>query len=239
MEAVLSLLPANTTVIGQGAEAIVGYLPVFVTSVTTIAAGIAPSTTVEGEERSLPQEAVVKQRFAKIYRHPRLDVKLTQQRVKEESKMMVKCLKEGIDCPVLYHVDVELNRIFMEKIEGITLKQFMLNHHPVTSFVAEAEHIKVEVGRLLAKLHAANIVHGDLTTSNIMVRDGLSNSLALIDFGLSYSSTMVEDKAVDLYVLERAFISTHPDTEEYVWIFFLLSSFFFLLSSLMTELSYV
>lgn len=35
----------------------------------------------------------------------------------------------------------------------------------------------------------------------------------LIDFGLAYTSTLVEDKAVDLYVLERAFASTHPDSE--------------------------
>jgi TP53 regulating kinase-like protein len=35
----------------------------------------------------------------------------------------------------------------------------------------------------------------------------------LIDFGLSYQSALVEDKAVDLYVLERAFASTHPDSE--------------------------
>lgn len=35
----------------------------------------------------------------------------------------------------------------------------------------------------------------------------------LIDFGLSYVSVMPEDKAVDLYVLERAFSSTHPNTE--------------------------
>ena len=35
----------------------------------------------------------------------------------------------------------------------------------------------------------------------------------MIDFGLSYVSTLAEDKAVDLYVLERAFASTHPDSE--------------------------
>ena len=35
----------------------------------------------------------------------------------------------------------------------------------------------------------------------------------LIDFGLAYNSNLVEDKAVDLYVLERAFSSTHPDSE--------------------------
>jgi TP53 regulating kinase-like protein len=35
----------------------------------------------------------------------------------------------------------------------------------------------------------------------------------LIDFGLSFQSSLVEDKAVDLYVLERAFASTHPASE--------------------------
>ena len=34
-----------------------------------------------------------------------------------------------------------------------------------------------------------------------------------MDFGLAYQSSLVEDKAVDLYVLERAFSSTHPDSE--------------------------
>lgn len=31
----------------------------------------------------------------------------------------------------------------------------------------------------------------------------------LIDFGLSFTSTLPEDKAVDLYVLERALLSMH------------------------------
>ena len=36
----------------------------------------------------------------------------------------------------------------------------------------------------------------------------------MIDFGLSYLKKSVEDKAVDLYVLEKAFISTHPEREQ-------------------------
>lgn len=35
----------------------------------------------------------------------------------------------------------------------------------------------------------------------------------LIDFGLAFTSATAEDKAVDLYVLERAFASTHPSSE--------------------------
>lgn len=73
-------------------------------------------------------------------------------------------------------------------------------------------------------MHDADIVHGDLTTSNIMVRDvmdkadanQLKQEVVLIDFGLATIQTLMEDKAVDLYVLERAFLSTHPNSEEIV-----------------------
>ncbi|KAG1782165.1 kinase-like domain-containing protein [Suillus placidus] len=68
------------------------------------------------------------------------------------------------------------------------------------------------IGVEIAKMHLADIIHGDLTTSNMMLRKQTSD-LVLIDFGLAYHSTLVEDKAVDLYVLERAFASTHPDSE--------------------------
>jgi len=66
-------------------------------------------------------------------------------------------------------------------------------------------------------MHRGDIIHGDLTTSNMMLRRRRHGDeeadLVLIDFGLSYNSALVEDKAVDLYVLERAFSSTHPDSE--------------------------
>jgi TP53 regulating kinase-like protein len=87
------------------------------------------------------------------------------------------------------------------------------------------------VGRELAKMHLADIVHGDLTTSNLMLRRPGGASPAtlvrdwcghrhgtnrvgqfLIDFGLAFTSALAEDKAVDLYVLERAFGSTHPES---------------------------
>jgi len=84
------------------------------------------------------------------------------------------------------------------------------------------------IGGEIAKMHKADIIHGDLTTSNMMLRHPLAfkrpkgsgpgpqlaTELILIDFGLSYLSSLVEDKAVDLYVLERAFSSTHPDSQQ-------------------------
>ncbi|KAI9570075.1 hypothetical protein HD554DRAFT_2086661 [Boletus coccyginus] len=69
-----------------------------------------------------------------------------------------------------------------------------------------------KIGVEIAKLHLLDIIHGDLTTSNMLLRAS-NNDLVMIDFGLAYHSALVEDKAVDLYVLERAFASTHPDSE--------------------------
>lgn len=64
------------------------------------------------------------------------------------------------------------------------------------------------MGRLVSKVHESGIIHGDLTTSNMIMTS--HNYIALIDFGLSYFKESAEDRAVDLYVLERAFKSTHP-----------------------------
>ena len=70
-------------------------------------------------------------------------------------------------------------------------------------------------GETVAKLHSCGLIHGDITTSNILVRgDQDSINLVMIDFGLSFQEGVPEDKGVDLYVLERAFLSTHPNTEE-------------------------
>ena len=80
--------------------------------------------------------------------------------------------------------------------------------------------IAKSVGVAIGKLHDAEIVHGDLTTSNLMIKatvDGeLTSEVMLIDFGLGMMKPTMEDKAVDLYVLERAFTSTHPGSENLV-----------------------
>lgn len=94
----------------------------------------------------------------------------------------------------------------MMYVEGIKLKDY-LN----TEGQEKIEQILELTGADIAKLHNGSIIHGDLTTSNIMVKD---EKPFFIDFGLSYSkSGQVEDFAVDLYVLEKAFISTHPNLE--------------------------
>ena len=88
----------------------------------------------------------------------------------------------------------------------------------------EIQHLMYLVGSEVGKLHNLGVCHGDLTTSNIMLRthdsdssssssSSLAGTVYLIDFGLTSASIQDEDKAVDLYVLERAFAATHPAAE--------------------------
>ena len=71
------------------------------------------------------------------------------------------------------------------------------------------------VGVAVGRMHAAGVVHGDLTTSNMMVRGGCGaeGEVVLVDFGLATQGVQEEDRAVDLYVLERAFGASHPRQE--------------------------
>ena len=82
-----------------------------------------------------------------------------------------------------------------------------------------------KIGQILAKMHDIDLIHGDLTTSNILIAKNIteqSHVLYFIDFGLSYQRNTIEDKAVDLYVLERAFLSSHPNMEKEVIFFFII-----------------
>ena len=75
--------------------------------------------------------------------------------------------------------------------------------------------LAIKIGHILSKMHENNIIHGDLTTSNMLLKGSPTDlKLYIIDFGLSSFEASSEDKGVDLYVLERAFLSTHPNTQE-------------------------
>lgn len=130
----------------------------------------------------------------------------------QESRHLYKCKKAGIDTPALYYIDTDTATIYMEYIAGITVKQRLLDNQQSLYESIDINQLGLQIGQSLAKMHSLNIIHGDLTTSNLMIRDS-HQSLVIIDFGLSYTSALIEDKAVDLYVLERAFTSTHPHTE--------------------------
>jgi len=203
----LSLLE-NATLISQGAEA-----------------RVFKSTLYEDGPSIL-----LKHRFSKQYRHRQLDTVLTKQRLSGEARALARCLKFGVIVPGVRYVDLEHGILGLEWIEGATVRRILGDDSEATSEEASSKEnleellgqygltpdaLMQKIGAALVKMHAADIIHGDLTTSNMMLRKDASGSteLVLIDFGLSYNSGLPEDKAVDLYVLERAFASTHPDSQ--------------------------
>lgn len=159
----------------------------------------------------LGKNVIIKHRFKKTYRHPDLDNYITRERIKAEVKSLVRCRMVGINVPALYDVNLHASEIVMENIDAIQARKFIYERKPDSS---EVLNIGKEIGGVLAKLHGNDIVHGDLTTSNILIKlSSEKPTVYLIDFGLSYVSEKIEDKAVDLYVLERAVLSTHPDSD--------------------------
>ncbi|XP_077982991.1 EKC/KEOPS complex subunit Tp53rkb-like [Glandiceps talaboti] len=162
--------------------------------------------------------AIIKERFKKKYRHPSLDKKLTHRRTTREVSCILRCRKAGLCTPTVYFVDYESHKIYMENIENsITVRDYVAEEQKKTQETNPQTLISLaqKIGTALATMHDNDIIHGDLTTSNMLLRQPVdpSSPVILIDFGLSSVSGLHEDKGVDLYVLERAFLSTHPNTE--------------------------
>uniref|UniRef100_S4R9Q1 non-specific serine/threonine protein kinase n=1 Tax=Petromyzon marinus TaxID=7757 RepID=S4R9Q1_PETMA len=163
----------------------------------------------------LGRPAVLKERFPKKYRHPQLDWRLTRRRTVQEVRSLLRCRRAGILTPVVYFVDYERHCIYMEDLAGaVTVREYVQSTSQAAAGGEKLLTLAVLIGRTLAHMHAQDVVHGDLTTSNLLlVPTQPTPRMALIDFGLSCVSTLVEDKAVDLHVLEKAFLSSHPGTE--------------------------
>jgi TP53 regulating kinase-like protein len=137
---------------------------------------------------------IIKHRVPKKYRLEQIDERLRKTRTKKEAKIIDSL---PIPCPKLINVDLESMEIEMEYIKGKRLADIFehLEHNAVAK----------EIGKKVKMLHDKNIIHGDLTTSNMILGD----QLYFIDFGLSFSSNKLEDKAVDLHLLRQALESKH------------------------------
>ncbi|KAK0471369.1 kinase-like domain-containing protein [Armillaria novae-zelandiae] len=170
---------------------------------------------------------LLKYRFKKQYRHPSLDANLTRSRVAGEARAILKCLRSGVNVPGIRMVDAAEGVLGIEWIDGQSVRKLLpggveeeegpANSDSLEEYGVSADEIMQLIGTEIAKMHLIDIIHGDLTTSNMMLRHpcqtGLPVQMFLVDFGLAYHSNLTEDKAVDLYVLERAFSSTHPESE--------------------------
>ncbi|OQR94080.1 protein kinase [Achlya hypogyna] len=184
---------SNMEVLSQGAEAIV-Y-----------------GTTFAG------RPCVIKERVVKAYRLPQLDKKLSHRRLVQEARCNIKCRKAGVDTPCILLIDEAKGRLYMERIIGLSVKEWLYNMYDATTktYAPVAKELAYQIGVAVARMHDADIVHGDLTTSNMMKKNEVM-AITVIDFGLANSQPLPEDKAVDLYVMERAFQSTHVQSDELV-----------------------
>ncbi|MDP1729514.1 MAG: RIO1 family regulatory kinase/ATPase [archaeon] len=202
----------NSNIIAQGAEAIIIH---------------------EGN-------SVIKERISKKYRHPELDKKIIKTRTKKEAKLLEKVSKI-IPCPSpsnLKEIDKSKlpHKIEMPFIEGKKLSEHLEK--------LDWKNICKIIGNQIAKIHDKDIIHGDLTTSNLIWVENapsnksllqevksITNSLHLtkkkiaeqaqaidnfsyprlyfIDFGLGFTSSRIEDRAVDLHLIKQALEAKH------------------------------
>lgn len=152
------------------------------------------------------KQVLLKQRIPKGYRCKALDDTLRGQRTTREAKMLSNARKLGVNTPIVYEVDRKKKEIEMQFIEGKRAKD-----------VLEKENfagICKGIGKAVAKMHLAGMVHGDLTTSNILIHN---KGLFFIDFGLGKHSKKLEDKAVDLLVFRKTFEATHVELMPQGW----------------------
>ncbi|MCW1297002.1 MAG: KEOPS complex kinase/ATPase Bud32 [Candidatus Parvarchaeota archaeon] len=155
-----------------------------------------------GAEAILLREGnkLVKHRIKKSYRIREIDEELRKRRTKNEMKLLNEARRIGVNVPMVVGVDEKEMKIEMEFLEGKVLKEWL------DKLGKDRESICREIGRQIALLHKANIIHGDLTTSNMILSDG---KVYFIDFGLGFFSNKIEDKACDLHLLKEALISAH------------------------------
>nr|XP_012223450.1 PREDICTED: TP53-regulating kinase isoform X1 [Linepithema humile]XP_012223451.1 PREDICTED: TP53-regulating kinase isoform X1 [Linepithema humile] len=172
----------------------------------------------------LGKATLMKERFVKNYRHSELDTRLTKDRIRAETRAIIRAKAAGIPTPALYLVDSHRRRIYMEYVENATiLKQFIDDN---IAGKTDVDHLLDFIGRglgtLIARMHSKDIIHGDLTTSNILLKNDWNEPpcdnqsepethFVMIDFGLARVDSTLEDKAVDLYVLERSLLSAHSE----------------------------
>ncbi|MEK6927497.1 MAG: KEOPS complex kinase/ATPase Bud32 [Nanoarchaeota archaeon] len=147
---------------------------------------------------------ILKKRIPKSYRIPQLDIKLRKSRTKKECKLLEKSFSL---IPVPKVLNQEEFEIQLENIKGKKLSQFLEK-------LKNLPEIYKQIGKNLAILHDNNIIHGDLTTSNMILKE---NKVYFIDFGLGFESPKAEDKAVDLHVLKEALEARHHKIAEQAW----------------------
>lgn len=148
------------------------------------------------------RKVIMKRRLPKKYRIPELDLMIRSQRTIHEPNIMHKAKEAGVPTPTIFMVDVDEAKIVMEFVEGKQVKEMLDN-------VSHEERLRLcnLIGRLIGRLHKHGIIHGDLTTSNMILTP--YGKVVFVDFGLSERSVELEPKGVDLHLMKRTLHSSH------------------------------
>ncbi|HLD72041.1 MAG TPA: KEOPS complex kinase/ATPase Bud32 [Candidatus Nanoarchaeia archaeon] len=146
-------------------------------------------------------DRIIKERLSKGYRIPQLDENLRKFRTRREAKVLQRLKEMEFPAPHLQEFSDKRMSITMDFIPGKKLRDVFLEG-------GNYQQLAQEFGQKVGRLHTEDIIHGDLTTSNMIVHQ-LTGELNFIDFGLSSFSEKIEDKAVDLFLLDRALESKH------------------------------
>ncbi len=161
----------------------------------------------------LGYQVLKKIRVPKTYRIEQIDNELRRSRTISESKLIIASREVGVKTPFIFDIDLETATITMEHIEGQLVKDLLNSHGNLD----EKLFFITSMGRKVGKLHTNDIIHGDLTTSNVLIEN---QELVFIDFGLGKFSKAVEDKAVDILLIKKCFTSTHAKHEKEYFISF-------------------
>ncbi|KAM6487941.1 kinase-like protein [Trichoderma sp. SZMC 28011] len=215
-------------------EAVVHEFPL--PAILTNPASTPPTLITQGAEGRLYKTTyllpsipcALKYRPPKPWRHPILDQRLTRHRILSEARILSKCRRDGLRVPDVYALDESAGWLMLEWVQGtpvrVNINQRLGNRTEGIEGDEELKDLMRRIGAAVGKMHSIGIIHGDLTTSNMMLNppsgqaetdnvSGLEGEIVIIDLGLASGGVHDEDRAVDLYVLERAFGSTHPRAE--------------------------
>ena len=157
----------------------------------------------------LDNSHLVKERVKKSYRLAQIDERLRKLRTRKEARLLSEAKRLGVETPNMFAVDENNFKITMEFVDGKRLKEF-LNETDDKNREKTAE----KIGKAVGLLHKNGIIHGDLTTSNMILKN---DKIYFIDFGLGDFSKRIENQAVDLSVLKEAFKSTHFKHLNLLW----------------------
>ena len=149
-----------------------------------------------------PWKVVVKRRVRKAYRNASLDEQIRHDRTISEASIIHEAKSATARVPSIVGVDIENNAIAMIHLDGKVARECLDDMS-----IDEARKLLRSIGEQIGLLHTAGIVHGDLTTSNVIVSP--SGTPFIVDFGMSRRSIEPEDRGVDLHLLQRSIVSSH------------------------------